>query len=106
MLKRRCTIKQVGIKLNLPHDILSPSPRLSIDIQECSKARKRCQQKCNALQAIGVIPLSGVKGTYTQLHAIFDLKNLQNSSGSTSRRREISLGSFEHIDLISMVDKV
>ena len=59
----------------------------------------------NALQAMGVIPLSGVKGTYTQLHAIFDLKNLQNSSGSTSRRRVVSLRSFEHIDLIFMVGK-
>ena len=42
VLKRRYTIKQVGIKFNLPHDILCPSPRLSIDIQERSKARKRC----------------------------------------------------------------
>ena len=54
---------------------------------------------------MGVIPLTGVKGTYTQLHAIFDLKNLQNSSGTASNTRVVSLRSFEHIDFISMVDK-
>ena len=54
---------------------------------------------------MGVIPLTGVKGTHTQLYAIFDLKNLQNSRGTTSRRRVVSLRRFEDIDFISMVVK-
>ena len=32
-------------------------------------------------------------------------QNVQNSSGTTSRRRVVSLQSFEHLDVISMVHK-
>ena len=54
---------------------------------------------------------AGFNKSTTTFHGLYSYRlqkwrqNVQNSNGTTTRRRVVSLQSFEHLDVISMVDK-